>query len=113
MTENAPGAMTGLRVIDLTRVLGGPYCTQILADHGATLSRASAHTLHRGDVIEKGWYKGVASPIRFERSKASLRDLPPKFNAHSAAMLAELGYSEGEIDALFASGGVCGPERKR
>ncbi len=29
------GALSGLKVVDLSRVLGGPFCTQILGDHGA------------------------------------------------------------------------------
>lgn len=31
------GTLAGKRIIDLTRVLGGPYCTQILGDHGAEI----------------------------------------------------------------------------
>ena len=29
------GAVAGLKIVDLSRVLGGPYATMILADHGA------------------------------------------------------------------------------
>ncbi|MET0334491.1 MAG: CoA transferase [Rhizobacter sp.] len=30
-----PGALAGIRVLDISRILGGPYCGQILGDHGA------------------------------------------------------------------------------
>ncbi|MBD0276278.1 MAG: CoA transferase, partial [Acetobacteraceae bacterium] len=32
---SSAGALAGLKVVDLTRVLGGPYCTMVLSDHGA------------------------------------------------------------------------------
>jgi crotonobetainyl-CoA:carnitine CoA-transferase CaiB-like acyl-CoA transferase len=73
----------------------------------------SAHAVYRGDVIEKDWYKGVASPIRMDRSKPRLHRVPPKFSQHAGEVLAEFGYGEGEIKALTASGVVSGPSRRR
>ena len=45
------GALAGLKVIDLTRVLGGPYCTMILADHGAEVVKIEPP---QGDET-RGW----------------------------------------------------------
>ena len=35
--QSSGGALKGKLVIDLSRVLGGPYCTQMLGDHGAEI----------------------------------------------------------------------------
>src|SRR6476619_2776294 len=77
----APGAMTGLRVIDLTRVLGGPYCTQILADHGA-------------DVIK------VEPPAGDE-----VRDWGPPFHDGDAAYYVGINRNKRSIGLDLASEG--------
>jgi crotonobetainyl-CoA:carnitine CoA-transferase CaiB-like acyl-CoA transferase len=58
----SPGSLERLKVVDLSRVLAGPYCTQILADHGADVLKVEPPV---GDET-RGWgppfdAKGTAS----------------------------------------------------
>ncbi|WP_372609366.1 CaiB/BaiF CoA transferase family protein [Halomonas sp.] len=67
------GSLEGIRVIDLTRVISGPFCTQMLGDHGADVikieSPASGDVLRsQGNVVNGfSWYFA-----QFNRNKRSL-----------------------------------------
>lgn len=67
------GALAGIRVIDLSRVLGGPFCTQWLADHGAEVIKVEPP---QGDET-RGWgppFQGDAASyfIGVNRNKRGL-----------------------------------------
>ena len=69
----SPGALAGIKIIDLTRVLGGPYCTMILSDHGAEVIKIEPP---QGDEV-RDWgppfHEGDASYfIGINRNKRSL-----------------------------------------
>ena len=81
-------ALTGLQVIDLTRILAGPFCTQLLADMGADVIKIESPD---GDPIRKqgaildgiSWYFA-----QFNRNKKSVvLDL---YNANDKIRLSRL-----------------------
>ncbi len=52
-------------------------------------------------------------PVKLERTPGSVREPAPQVGEHSAAVLAELGYSNAEIEALIGEGTVVALDARR
>ena len=70
------------------------------------------HIRHREMVVEKDGYRGTGIPVKLSRTPGAVRARPPYFAEHAEEVLAEAGYSEAEIERLFADGIAFSERRK-
>ncbi len=82
-------ALSDIRVVDLTRILAGPFCTMLLADMGADVIKIEppegGDPVRRQGVIRQGlsWYfaqfnrnkRSITLDLRHDAGKAVLADL--------------------------------------
>jgi len=70
------------------------------------IAQAAAHEQTRatGIIQELAGVETLALPVEVDSERVGHHDAPPTLGAHSAEVLAELGYSAAEIDALAATG---------
>ena len=80
------GALDGIRVIDLTQVLAGPFCTQILADHGATVIKVESL---KGDETRR------LGPYRADDERREISGYYQSINRNKQSIAIDLKSPEG------------------
>jgi len=116
--------LSGIRVVDLTRVLSGPFCTALLADLGADVIKVEApdgDSVRRQGAVRDGlsWYFA-----NFNRNKRSIvldlksesgRDVLTRLIARADVLvenfrpgvLARMGFDAARLKALRPRLVVC------
>ncbi|MEL6997277.1 MAG: CaiB/BaiF CoA-transferase family protein [Pseudomonadota bacterium] len=65
----------------------------------------AAHTKHREMAIDIDGFRTTGNPIKMSRTPAApAKKKPPRFGEETRVILADIGYSEAEIDAMIAAG---------
>ena len=77
---------------------------QTPADVDADPQVAAAGAFVEVDDGKGGTYRSPAAPARFPGADAAVRPRAPAIGEHTREVLAELGYGEGQIEAMYESG---------
>jgi len=131
--------LSGIRVVDLTRILAGPFCTMLLADMGAEVIKVetpgAGDQLRQQGAIKDGlsWYfagfnrnkRSVSLNLRSNEGKAVLVRLIETSDVlvenFRPGVLAQMGFDEARLKALkpglvycnISGFGTTGPYRDR
>ena len=110
--KNRPGALNGVRVVDLTTVLMGPLASRMLADHGADVIHVAPMHAKESISVDDGGIGAIALDIhrnkrsvkldlKSDQGKKALWDLIATADVlvtnMRAAALERLGFSAAEV----------------
>ena len=131
--------LSGIRIVDLTRILAGPFCTMMLADMGAEVIKVEApgvgDPLRGQGIIKDGlsWYfaafnrnkRSLSLNLRSEEGRAVLARLIAASDVlvenFRPGVLAQMGFDDARLKALkpdlvycsISGFGTTGPYRDR
>ena len=118
MTQQPPrGALAGIRVVDLTRILAGPFCTALLADMGADVVKIEppgGDPVRKQGVMVDGYSsyfaqfnrnkRSVVLDLYTEQGKAALTrllaDADVVVENYRPGVFAKMGFGKAQLDAL-------------
>lgn len=88
MGQALPGPLQGLRVLDFTNMLAGPYCTRLLADHGAEVIKVEPpegdHNRNRRPV--RDGHSSFFGHVNCGKRSIVLNLKSPEARAHALAL---------------------------